>query len=170
MRCTNPSGILGTNRSLNLGQTNRPYNYQQKSCRIVDFVVPADNRVKLIESENKRISTTTLLGIEKTVKHESDGDTNCNWCSWYSYQRIGTGTGGLRNNRTIGEYSNYCIVTIGHNTEKRRGDLKRLAVTPTPVKDHQLKKALREKNNNSYSQQKVNLPNSGLCRPSRQQK
>ena len=31
------------------------------------------------------------------MKHESDGDTNCNWCAWYSHQRFGTGTGGLGN-------------------------------------------------------------------------
>ena len=27
--------------------------------------------------------------------HESDGDINCNWCSWYRHQRIDTGTGRL---------------------------------------------------------------------------
>ena len=34
------------------------------------------------------------------MEHESDGDTNCHWCARYSHQRIGTGTGGLRNKRT----------------------------------------------------------------------
>ena len=29
------------------------------------------------------------------MKHESDGDTDCNLHAWYSQQRIGTGNGGL---------------------------------------------------------------------------
>ena len=33
---------------------------------------------------------------------------------------------------------NYSIVDNGQNTEKSPGDLRRLAVTQTPVKDHQL--------------------------------
>ena len=43
------------NESLNLGQTNRPYNNQQKkrTCKIVDLAVPAHHRVNLKESEKK---------------------------------------------------------------------------------------------------------------------
>ena len=44
----------------------------------------------------------------------------------------------LENNRTSGDNSNYCIIEISQNTEKSPGDLKRLAVTQIPVKDHQL--------------------------------
>ena len=52
MRRTNFTGIL---RSLNLNQTTRPSDYQQRKgiCRIVDFAVSADNRVKLKESEKR---------------------------------------------------------------------------------------------------------------------
>ena len=57
------------------------------------------------------------------MKHESDGDTNCKWCSWYSHQRIGTRTGGLGNKRMIGDQPNYSIVGIAQNTEKSPGDL-----------------------------------------------
>ena len=48
-------GHLHTNGSPNLGQKTRPYSNQQKkrTCKIVDFVVPADQRVKLKESEKK---------------------------------------------------------------------------------------------------------------------
>ena len=72
------------------------------------------------------------------MEHESDVYTNYNWCSWYSHQRINKGTGGLGNKRTSGDHLNYCIIEIGLNTEKGPGDLRRLAVTQTPVKDHQL--------------------------------
>ena len=67
------------------------------------------------------------------MEHESDGYTNCNYYSWYTHQRIGTRSGGLENKRKRGDYSNYCIVEIGQNTEKSPGDLRRL-VTQTPVK------------------------------------
>ena len=51
-------------------------------------------------------------------KHESDGDTNCNWCSSYSHRRIGAGTGGLGNKRTERDRQNYTIMVIDQNTEK----------------------------------------------------
>ena len=40
--------------------------------------------------------------------------------------------------RTSGDHPNYSIIENGQNTEKSPGDLKRLAVTQTPVKEHQL--------------------------------
>ena len=48
-------GFWDTNRSLNLGQTTRSYNSQQKkrTCRIVTFAVSVDNRVKLKECEKR---------------------------------------------------------------------------------------------------------------------
>ena len=72
------------------------------------------------------------------MEHESDGDAYCNWCSWYSNRRISKGTGGLANKKTSGDHPNYLIIEIGQNTEEIPGDLKRLVVTQTPVKDHQL--------------------------------
>ena len=51
---------------------------------------------------------------------------------------IGTGIGGHGNKRTIGDHPNYNIVETGQNTEKSPGDLWRLAVTKTPVENHQL--------------------------------
>ena len=46
-------GILYTNGSPNLGQKTRPYNNQQKKkiCKIVDFAVAADYKIKLKECE-----------------------------------------------------------------------------------------------------------------------
>ena len=51
------------------------------------------------------------------MEHENDSDTNCNWCT--------------RNN--------YSIIKIGQNAKKILGDLKRLAVTQTPVKESSVK-------------------------------
>ena len=72
------------------------------------------------------------------MEHEDDGDTNCNWSARYSHQKIGTGTGGLGNKRTSGDHLNYTIVEISQNTKESPGDLRRLAVTQTPVENNQL--------------------------------
>ena len=51
---------------------------------------------------------------------------------------IGKRTGGLGNKRSNGDHPNYSIVEIGQNTEKCPGDLGRVAVTQTPVRNHRL--------------------------------
>ena len=60
------------------------------------------------------------------MKHEGDGNTNCNQCSRNNPQRIGEGTGIYGNQRTSGDHPNYRIIKIGQYTEKSPGDLKRL--------------------------------------------
>ena len=49
---------------------------------------------------------------------------------------ISTGTGGFGNKRMTGDYPNSRIIGIGQNSKKRPGDLRRLAVTQTPVEKH----------------------------------
>ena len=71
------------------------------------------------------------------MEHKSDGDTICNCRARYSHQKIDNGTGGL-GNKTSGDHPNYSIVEIGQNTKKSPADLRRLAVTQTPVENHQL--------------------------------
>ena len=53
-----------------------------------------------------------------------------------SNQMIGSMTEGLGNKGTSSNCPNYSIVTIGQNTEKNPGDLRRLEVTQTPVRNH----------------------------------
>ena len=51
-----PMGLWHTNSSPNLVQETRPYNNQQqkkRTCKIVDFAVPADHRIKLKKSDKK---------------------------------------------------------------------------------------------------------------------
>ena len=48
-------------------------------------------------------------------------------------------TRGLVNKRTIGDHPNYNIIDNGQNTDKNPGDLRRLAINQTPVKNQQLK-------------------------------
>ena len=72
---------------------------------------------------------------EKAMEHEGDGDINCSWRTWNDLQRIGNGTRRLRNQKTSRDHPDNSISKIGQNTP---GDLKRLAVTLTPVKNHLL--------------------------------
>ena len=46
-------------------------------------------------------------------------------------------TRGPRNKRTSGDNLHNRIAEIGQNTEKSPGNLRRIVVTQTPVKDHQ---------------------------------
>ena len=48
---------------------------------------------------------------------------------------IDKGTGGLGNNGMSGDHPSYGIIEIGQNTEKSPGDMMKLAVTQTSVKD-----------------------------------
>ena len=65
--------------------------------------------------------------LKKTIEHEGDSDTSCDWCTWT--ERTEKGTGRVGNQRTSRDYPNYSIIEIGQNTEKGPGDLRRLAVT-----------------------------------------
>ena len=87
---------------------------KQRTCKIVDFTVPADHRVKLKESEKK----DKYLDLTRELKkHESDFYTYKSWCSWYFHLRINKETGELGNKRTRGDHPNYCIIEIWQNTE-----------------------------------------------------
>ena len=68
------------------------------------------------------------------MEHERDSDTNCNWYAQNRPQRLSKGSGRVGNRRMNRDHPNYSITKISHNTE----DLRRLAVTQTPVKNHQL--------------------------------
>ena len=45
---------------------------------------------------------------------------------------------GLGNKRTSESYPNFSIIKFGQNTEKSPGDLRRLAVSQTQVRNYQL--------------------------------
>ena len=106
---------------------------------MVEFAVPADHRVKLKESEKKDKYLDLARKFKKNVKQESNDYTNCNWCSWYNHQRISEGTGRIGNKGMSGDHHIDCIIEISQNTGKSSGDLVRLAVTQTSVKDNQLR-------------------------------
>ena len=102
------------------------------------LAVPADSRIKLKECEKKDKYLDLDRELKKTMEHAGDNYTNCNWCVWNSNKRITKGNGGLGSWRTSGDHPNYYIIKNGQSTERSPGDLRRLAVTQTPVKNHSL--------------------------------
>ena len=102
---------------------------KRELAELLDFSVPADQRVKLKESEKK----DKYLAFAReflNLGYERHDYTNCNCCYWYSHQRVNTRSGGLGNNRIIGDHPNCYII------EKSPGELSWLAVPQSPVKDH----------------------------------
>ena len=59
-------------------------NQKKRTCKIVDFAVPADHRIKLKECEKKDKYIDLARELKKTVEHADDNYTNCNWCVWNS--------------------------------------------------------------------------------------
>ena len=54
---------------------------KKRIYRIVGFAVSADHWVKLKECK-MRNKYKDLARELKKLEHESDGETNCNWCTW----------------------------------------------------------------------------------------
>ena len=57
---------------------------KERICKIVDFAVPADHRIKLKEREKKVKYLDLARESKKTIEHECDNYTNCDWCFQYS--------------------------------------------------------------------------------------
>ena len=135
MRRIKPSGILRY-KWITWSLTRRPdleiiNKKKQKTRHLVDFA--ACHRVKNKEKEKKGRVLTTCQRTEKNMMVE---DTYCDWRGWNGSQRLGKRAGRIRNRRRNRDHLNYSIVKIGQNTEKSPGDLRKLAVTQTPAKDH----------------------------------
>ena len=58
-------------------------NKKNKTSKIVDFAVPADHRIKLKECEKKDKYLDLARKLKKTMEHEGDNYTNCDWCFWH---------------------------------------------------------------------------------------
>ena len=74
-----------TNISPNSNQKTR-LSDKKRTCKIVVFAIPANDRLKMKENEKRDKYLAT--DRKKTREHVGDGDTNCNWCAWNS-QKVG---------------------------------------------------------------------------------
>ena len=57
-------------------------NKKKRTCKIVDFAVTADHRIKLKECEKKDKYLHIAREVENTMEHADDNYTNCNWRVW----------------------------------------------------------------------------------------
>ena len=105
----------------------------------MDLAVPADHRIKLKECEKKDKYLDLARELKKLWNMKVKIIPIVTGVFGTVTKRIIKGTGGLGNKRTSGDYPNYSIIENGQNTENNPEDLRRLAVTQTPVKNHQLK-------------------------------
>ena len=72
---------------------------------LLDFAVPADQRVKLKEFK-KRDNYQDLAGeVKKPTEHGDDSDATCNLCTWNNPQKTVKETGRLGNKRTSRDHS-----------------------------------------------------------------
>ena len=114
-------------------------NKKKKICKIVDFAVPADHRIKLKECEKR----DKYLDLARELKKL--------WSMKVTIIPIVIGAFGMVTkgllkgledlevgSRVETIQTTNSIIENGQNTEKSLGDLRRLAVTQSPVKDHQL--------------------------------
>ncbi len=97
---------------------------KKRNCKIVDFAVPADHRIKLKEREKK----------DKYLDHARELKKLWNM----QVTIIPIVIGGLGSWRMDGDHPNDRIIENGQNTKKSPGDLRRFVVTQTPVKNHRL--------------------------------
>ena len=54
-------------------------NKKKKICKIVDFAVPADHRIKLKECKKRDKYLDLARELKKTMEHEGDNYTNIDW-------------------------------------------------------------------------------------------
>ena len=71
-------------------------NRKKITCRVVDFTVLADHRVKPQESK-KKDKYLDLARELKNMEHGGDSDTNHSWCTWNVSQRFGKKAGRVGN-------------------------------------------------------------------------
>ena len=74
------------NYNNNLSQKTRPNNNRQKkkrTCKIVDFAGPADYWIILKECKKRDKYLDLARELKKTMEHEGDNYTNCDWCFWH---------------------------------------------------------------------------------------
>ena len=119
-------------------------NKKKRICKIVDYAVPADHRINLKECEKKvkyldlASELKKLWNMKVTIVPIVIGAFGTITKRFKSSRLFNKKPGGLESWRTGGDYPNDSIAENGQNTEESPGDLSRLAVTHTPVKNYQL--------------------------------
>ena len=72
--------------------------------------MPTEHRMKIKENEKRDKFLGLTRELKKAMEHESDGDTNYNWCVRNDLQRLGEGDRGVGNWMTNQDHLNCSIV------------------------------------------------------------
>ena len=131
--------LISTRRPDLIIINNNNNNNNKQNLQNVDFAVPADHRIKLKECNKK----DKYLDVARELKKLWNMKVTIVPIVIGAFGTITKGLlkglpGGLVYWRKSWDYPNDSITENGQNTEKSPGDLRRLAVTQTPVKNHQL--------------------------------
>ena len=110
-------------------------NKRKRICKIFDFAVPANHRINLKEREKK----DKYLDLARELKKLWNMKVTIVPIMIGAFGTVTKGLlKGLEDLEVSGYYPDDSIAEDGQNTETSPGDLMRLAVTQTPVKNHQL--------------------------------
>ena len=111
---------------------------KKRICKIVDFAASADHRIKLKECEKK----DKYLDLARELKKLGNMKVTIIPIVIGAFgtvtKELLKGTWGLGCWRPSGDHPNDILIQNVQNTKNRTRDLRRLAVSQTPVKDHQL--------------------------------
>ena len=114
-------------------------NKKERTSRIANFAVPADQKVKLKECEKRDKYLDLARELKKLWNMKVTIIPIVIGALGTVTKDLVQGLGDLeKKNRRGGDCPNYSIIEISQNTEKSPEDLRRLSVTQTPVKNHQL--------------------------------
>ena len=104
-------GLWHTNGSPNLGQKTRRDNNQQKKkiCKIVDFAVPADHRIKLKECEKR----DKYLDLARELKKLWNIKVTIIPMVIGAFGTVTNGPGGFGSWRPSGDHPNDSIIENG---------------------------------------------------------
>ena len=113
-------------------------NKKRRISKIVDFAVPADHRIKLKKCEKKDKYLGLSIELKKLWNMKVIIIPILTGAFGTVTKGLLKGIGRFGSWWVSGNYPNYSIIENGQNTEKSTGNLRKLAVAQTPVKDHQL--------------------------------
>ena len=116
-------------RRPDLALINKIKEKKQGTCRILGLPVPADHRWKIKKSEIRNRWIKKVMLTSTVIS------------AWNGPQCFGKWFERFVNCLTNQDHSNYSVAETDQSTEKGSGDLRRIAVTQTPVKDHKGKVA-----------------------------
>ena len=92
---------------------NKKRQKEKRTSQIVDFAVQEDHKVK--KKTKKKKEKQVIRPCQRTknvIEHESDGDTNYDWCTRNDLHSLGKATERAENRKTCRDYPNNNVTKI----------------------------------------------------------